>query len=63
MGLQGNRLLTRGGWIDLFDGLQELFGHFQSPCEVGGTMQILNRIRVVFVYESFLVFVVFRHFD
>ena len=62
-GCREDRLLTRGGWIGLFDGLQELFGHLQSPCEVGRTGQILDRIRVVFAREGLLMFVAFRYLD
>ena len=58
-------MLTRGGWIGLFDGLQELFGHLQGPCEVGGSGRIFDRIRwrVVFACGGLLVFLVLGHPD
>lgn len=65
LGWREDRLLTRGGWIGLFEGLQELFGHLKSPCKVGGSRLIFNRIQwcVIFVCGGFLEFVVLIHLD
>ena len=61
--LQERQIAYPWGLIGLFDGLQELFGHLQSPCEVGRSGRILNRIHVIFACEGLLVFAVLRHLD